>query len=150
MQDIIGQVNQWNLDAGNTSTVFNVRQTAFYTGLQCEELAEKLVACGIIGMAQVIEALGQDLKKGKYDDQIRYGDREEMVDGDADLLVVTIGSAMSQGVDFKQVMNRVIAANEAKRFDDGTLRKNEMGKIIKPEGWVAPDLSDLVNTGEAI
>ena len=44
---------------------------------------------------------------------------------------------------FIEAKKRVIAANEAKRFPDGTYHRNEYGKIIKPEGWQAPDLSDL-------
>lgn len=148
--DIIGEVVKWNEDAGNTSLMFNVRQTAFYTGMQCEELAEKLVACGLPGMAQVVESLGQELKNGKYDACIRHGDWQEMLDADCDLMVVTIGSAMSQGADFKGAMNAVIGANEAKRWPDGKLIRNEQGKITKPPMWQAPNLEPYVYKGDPV
>ena len=145
--DIIGLVNQWNKDAGRTEGFFNPRQTAFYTGMQCEEMGEKLRACGLLGIAGDLERVGKELKEGVWDSLIRdqaldAKNRIEMLDGDCDIMVVTIGSAQGQGADFARAMGKVIAANEAKRFPDGKLHKNEHGKILKPEGWKAPNLVD--------
>lgn len=43
---------------------------------------------------------------------------------------------------FEAAFARVHAANLAKA--EGGVRKNEAGKVLKPAGWIAPDLSDLV------
>jgi predicted HAD superfamily Cof-like phosphohydrolase len=143
--DIIGVITKWNKDAGNSTDHFNGRQTALYTGLQCEELAEKLTAMGLHGIAGHLSQVGDELKQGVWDMTIRDADRQEMLDADADLMVVTIGSAASQGADFKGAMAEVIRANESKRFADGMLHKDENGKIKKPPRFKAPDLTPFVD-----
>ena len=45
---------------------------------------------------------------------------------------------------FYRAFNRVHAANMAKLQPDGTVKRDATGKVVKPEGWTAPDLSDLV------
>jgi predicted HAD superfamily Cof-like phosphohydrolase len=139
--DIIGVVNQWNVEAGRTEGVFNPRQTAFYTGMQCEELAEKLYACGLHSSAEFLDHIGKEMKRGDWDANVAAAKRKDLLDADADIMVVTCGSAQGQGADFKGAMDAVLAANEAKRFPDGTLHKDANGKILKPEGWKAPDLT---------
>ena len=73
-------------------------------------------------------------------------DRANALDLTADLIIYAMSFAAECGFSANQLteaMQRAIAANEAKRFSDGTYHRNEYGKIIKPEGWQAPDLSDL-------
>lgn len=139
--DIIGVVNRWNLDAGRTEGVFNPRQTAFYTGMQCEELAEKLVACGLDHYAELLEFWGKQFKTGELDAYVTSANRKKLLDADADIVVVTAGSAQGQGAEFHGAVDAVLAANEAKRFPDGKLHKDANGKILKPEGWKEPDLT---------
>jgi predicted HAD superfamily Cof-like phosphohydrolase len=146
MTDIIGVINAWNVEAGRTADHFNVRQVAVHTGLQCEELAEKLQAMGLDGIANILDQAGDELKRGWWDRAVEGCDREKVLDGDADLVVVTIGSAQAQGANFKGAMDAVIAANEAKRFPDGTLHINENAKILKPEGWTPPDLKPFLSS----
>lgn len=72
--------------------------------------------------------------------------RVDSLDLAADLIIYAMSFAAECGFSANQVtsaIDRAIAANEAKRFPDGTYHRNEYGKIIKPEGWQAPDLSDL-------
>lgn len=145
--DFIGVINRWNLDAGRSNDHFNARNIALYTGLQCEELAEKLEACGLAGAAHSLALIADELKQGFWDKVIATeGKRKEMLDADADLVVVTVGSAQAQGADFKMAMKRVVGANENKRFPDGTLHKDGNGKTVKPEGWTPPDLSDCISS----
>ena len=142
--DIIQTVMKWNLDAKNTAHYFNVRQTALYTGLQCEEMAEKLQAIGLHGAAADLDRLGKELKQGLWDKSVESGNPVKMIDADADIMVVTVGSAMSQGANFHGAMAAVLLANEKKRHADGKLYKDANGKIIKPAGWKEPDLSEYV------
>lgn len=144
--DIIARVNKWNIDAGRTHNVFNVRQMAFYTGMQCEELGEKLDALGLAGIANYLHLVGNELKEGTWDNYLQREcespeAREAILDADCDITVVTIGSAQGQGANFHGAMAAVINANERKRQPDGKLLKNEHGKIQKPEGWTPPDLT---------
>jgi len=69
-------------------------------------------------------------------------DRVETLDALIDILVVTIGAINSLGADGEGAWNEVMATNFAKIDPEtGKCRKREDGKILKPEGWVAPDLT---------
>lgn len=71
---------------------------------------------------------------------------EEATDviGQADAMIDAIyflmGSLVEMGVKPQAVFEIVQNANMAKVFPDGKPRWNEVGKVIKPEGWVAPEL----------
>lgn len=56
----------------------------------------------------------------------------------ADITVVTEGSAITLGVDLDRVFDIVHGTNMSKVMPDGTLNRDEFGKVLKPEGWVAP------------
>lgn len=43
-----------------------------------------------------------------------------------------------------EVMQRICTANLAKLQADGTVKYNEAGKVVKPEGWKAPTYGDLL------
>jgi predicted HAD superfamily Cof-like phosphohydrolase len=132
--------------AGCTTDQFNVRQTALYIGLQCEELAEKLDAifpCGAF-ISQLMKDLSKAFKEGYYDDNVLNAERETILDADADLAWVTIGSMLSQGADVLGAMKEVERANLDK-FPGGVVTKDGNGKVKKPEGWRGPDLSPYVN-----
>lgn len=142
--DIIGVVTTWNQDAGNTTDHFNVRQTALYIGLQCEELAEKLGACGLCDTGDLLDILGRELKRGMWDKAVSRANRKDLLDADADLMVVTIGSAISQGADFKGAMDEVLRSNDSKRDLEGNLNKDANGKIVKGPHYSPPDLTPYI------
>lgn len=54
----------------------------------------------------------------------------------ADVIFVALGIASAYGVNVRPVWELVQASNLAKR--GGRIRED--GKILKPEGWVAPDI----------
>ena len=66
---------------------------------------------------------------------------EGKLDALVDLVYVALGTAYLHGFDFITAWNRVHAANMAKVR--GASERSEYD-IIKPEGWLPPDLSDLV------
>lgn len=146
--DFVESIRQFNLMAGNTDDRFNVRQSALYFGLQLEEMGEKLRHLGFKVMGQQLDTLGRDMKKGAFD--FVFEDRriaDLILDDDVDQLVVTIGSMLSQGADVPGALAEVHRANMAKVFPDGTLHKDANGKIMKPEGFVGPDLRPFVDKG---
>jgi predicted HAD superfamily Cof-like phosphohydrolase len=73
-------------------------------------------------------------------------DRVEQLDALVDILVVTIGAIHSMGADAEGAWKEVMKTNFAKiDKDTGKVRKREDGKVLKPVGWVSPNLSPFVS-----
>ena len=98
----------------------NTEQYALYTNLINEETQELMVAIG-------------------------EKDRVEQLDALIDILVVTIGAIHSMGADGESAWKEVMSTNFAK-IDSltGRVRKREDGKVLKPIGWVAPNLKPYI------
>ena len=72
-------------------------------------------------------------------------DRVEQLDALIDILVVTIGAIHSGGFDAEGAWNEVMRTNFAKIDPTtGKVRKREDGKVLKPEGWTAPELAPFL------
>ena len=72
-------------------------------------------------------------------------DRIEQLDALIDILVVTIGAIHSMGADGEGAWNEVMKTNFAKIDPEtGKVRKREDGKVLKPEGWKAPELEPFL------
>lgn len=72
-------------------------------------------------------------------------DRVEQLDALIDILVVTIGAIHSMGADAEGAWKEVMKTNFAKiDKETGKVRKREDGKVLKPVGWVPPELSQFV------
>ena len=67
----------------------------------------------------------------------------DTIDGLCDLLVVVYGTALEMGIDLEPHFNEVHASNMAKR--GGPVRED--GKMLKPEGWLPPDINGILQTG---
>ena len=98
---------------------FNEKQFALYTNLIIEEQQE------------LLEATLSD-------------DRVEQLDALIDILVVTVGAIHSMGADAEGAWKEVMMTNFAKIGEDGKVRKREDGKVLKPIGWIPPDLKPYV------
>jgi predicted HAD superfamily Cof-like phosphohydrolase len=70
-------------------------------------------------------------------------DINEMADALADLIYVCIGAAVTMGIDLREVWKEVQRSNMAK---DGGPRRAD-GKILKPPGWVPPDIATALGRG---
>jgi predicted HAD superfamily Cof-like phosphohydrolase len=72
-------------------------------------------------------------------------DRVEQLDALLDFIVVTIGAIHSGGFDGEGGWKEVIGTNLAKiDKETGKVRKREDGKVLKPVGWVPPNLEPFV------
>lgn len=72
-------------------------------------------------------------------------DRVEQLDALLDFIVVTIGAIHSGGFDCEGGWKEVIGTNLAKiDKETGKVRKREDGKVLKPTGWVPPNLEPYV------
>jgi predicted HAD superfamily Cof-like phosphohydrolase len=76
---------------------------------------------------------------------IEKHDQVETLDALIDILVVTIGAIHSAGFDAEAAWKEVMATNFAKiDRETGKVRKREDGKVLKPQGWTAPDLTPFL------
>ena len=85
----------------------------------------------------------------EYNDELKAaiaaGDRKEMLDALLDIMVVTAGAIHSMGADGEGGWKEVMKTNFAKiDKETGKVRKREDGKVLKPVGWVPPDLEPFV------
>ena len=72
-------------------------------------------------------------------------DMEAELDALIDILVVTIGAIHSAGFDGEGAWKEVMQTNFAKiDRETGKVRKREDGKVLKPVGWTAPDLTPFL------
>ena len=107
-----------------STDTYNPQQYAMYLGLIDEEVEELIVAVGDNNPVEQLDAL-------------------------IDILVVTIGALHSGGFDAEGAWQEVMRTNFAKiDTDTGKVRKREDGKVLKPEGWQAPDLKTFISKGE--
>lgn len=85
-------------------------------------------------------ALAMDLIHEEFqetDGAAYTGDLVKAADGLVDQLYVILGAANRWGIDLEPLFNAVHKANMAK--EGGAVRRD--GKILKPEGWQAPDIA---------
>lgn len=70
------------------------------------------------------------------------GDIIEVADALADVIYVAVGTALEYGIPLDRVWTEVQRTNMAK-IDPvtGKVRRRDDGKILKPEGWTAPDVA---------
>lgn len=155
----IREVIKFNMIAGRSMDQFNPRAIALHTAFQLEELGEKLelgllagwtayqldtdimtLVNGLVNMKH----LGAIMKAGKLDYLFDKADPVELLDGDLDVMVVSIGSMMSQGADIFGAAHAVSEANLAK-FPGGMCIKDKDGKIQKPDGWKPADLTPYLH-----
>ena len=69
-------------------------------------------------------------------------DLEGVVDGCADISVVTVGTLISFGVDDEPVLREVDEAN-LRKFAPGSYMRED-GKWMKPPGWTPPDIEGVL------
>ena len=67
-------------------------------------------------------------------------DFEGIVDNTLDLVYVLLGLLIAMGVDARPVWNEIQRANMAKT--NGGLRED--GKVLKPKGWIPPDITGVL------
>jgi len=72
-------------------------------------------------------------------------DKVEQLDALIDILVVTMGAIRAGGFDGEGAWKEVMNTNFAKiNPETGKVIKREDGKVLKPEGWKAPELAPFL------
>ena len=87
-----------------------------------------------------------DEEVGELVEAVAANDRVEQLDALVDILVVTVGAIRAAGWDGEAAWREVMNTNFAKiDAETGKVRKREDGKVLKPEGWKAPELSQFID-----
>jgi predicted HAD superfamily Cof-like phosphohydrolase len=104
---------------------------------------------------ETVEALGVTVRAGANgplieEAELEYAhgnpvDIEGVVDGCADISVVTVGTLIAFGVDDEPVLEEVDSAN-LRKFGPGGY-KREDGKWMKPPDWTPPDIDGAIERG---
>jgi predicted HAD superfamily Cof-like phosphohydrolase len=120
MTNIFADQEKFMTACDQTVGEFNINQLNMYLGLIKEEGDELSVA-------------------------VKDQNKTETLDALIDILVVTVGTLHSLGVDAEGAWSEVMKTNFAK-IDPATgkVTKREDGKVLKPEGWTAPELAQFI------
>lgn len=70
--------------------------------------------------------------------------KRELADALGDILVVTIGTAITFGLDIEEIMRRIHTSNMSKLGEDGKPIYREDGKVLKGPNYEPPKLDDLI------
>ena len=81
----------------------------------------------------------------ELEEAIQDNDKVEQLDALVDILVVTVGAIRAAGWDGEAAWEEVMNTNFAKIDPTtGKVRKRDDGKVLKPEGWKAPELAQFI------
>ena len=87
-----------------------------------------------------------DEEYGELVDAVIANDHVEQLDALVDILVVTMGAIRAAGWDGEAAWKEVMDTNFAKiDATTGKVIKRGDGKVLKPVGWRAPELSQFID-----
>lgn len=81
---------------------------------------------------------------GEFADAVDAGDLVAIADAIGDLLYVVLGSAIAYGIDPEPIFEEVYRSNMTKKWPDGTVHRDEGGKVIKPSTYSPPNLGPII------
>jgi len=82
--------------------------------------------------------------ENEYLPALLSGDIKRIADDGVDMIYFIIGTFINYGIDPQPIWDAVQAANMAKMPPDGIPLKDQYGKVLKPTGWVPPDITQLL------
>jgi predicted HAD superfamily Cof-like phosphohydrolase len=88
-----------------------------------------------------INLLEEEFKEYMHAETI--DDIVEIADALADMIYIICGTAASYGIPLDKVFDEVHKSN-MKKFVNGKATKRSDGKILKPEGWKAPNIKQYL------
>lgn len=106
-----------------------------------------MIACGqaVVGRNDGQAEMYYNLITEEYDELQEASSALEELDALIDMMVVIIGYGLSRGHDMEGAWNEVMKTNFFK-IDPSTGKViiRDDGKVLKPDGWVPPDLVPFV------
>ena len=72
----------------------------------------------------------------------------EIADAMGDIIYVVMHCANAYGIDLEPIYDEIQRSNMAKVGSDGKVTRNANNKVMKPEGWMPPDIKgELLKQG---
>jgi hypothetical protein len=153
--DFLDAVRGFMQIAGQTTDKFNARQACLYTGLELEEMAERIavISQGCISpakslrmkdFADLLSQWAAEFKAGKHEGDILRCDHAQLIDGQFDGAWVSVAACFSTSLDAESAFRHGTFTNLDK-FRGGVAIKDENGKVKKPADWKAPDFEPYVD-----
>lgn len=160
--DFIASVRRFMEISGQYKGQGDLKTYGFYTGMQLEELAEKMELIAgaepnhsdrvhLNELVTLMKLFATRFKSGMHLGAIGLADLPEMLDGDIDLAWVSIAAAhfaTKNAINAELAIEHVAERNLAK-FPNGVVLRDANGKVMKPEGWTAPDHAPFVTSFRA-
>ena len=154
--ELVDAVHGFMQLGGQTTGRMDAGQACLYTGLQLEELAEKIAAiskgCLTRDAAAPLEALvmllnlhSLNFKQGRHTGDILRATHVDLIDADFDLAWVSIAALISVSPEPERAIAHGTFTNLDK-FRDGKCVKDANGKIQKPADWKRPDFTPYIDT----
>lgn len=141
--------------AGQSVCKMNADQACLYTGLQLEELAEKIevIMGGCVTQVRrdmlrqhhrALVAASEDFKAGLHTGDILRSNHADLIDADIDLAWVSLGALASTSKHPFGAIAHCTYTNLDK-LRGGKCIRDANGKIQKPADWQAPDFTPYVD-----
>jgi len=140
-------VHQFTVETGskcpNEPQKMSRNEITFITKMIIDELLELLATD--MNPEEAKSLMSNLVQKAKNVDQIDPSDEKNVIAEQADAFVdiwyYSLNAACKKGMNLSKVFNIVHQANMAKKDPkSGTFLRREDGKILKPQGWKAPDV----------
>lgn len=84
----------------------------------------------------------------EYNQAEQEGDIVEIADALADIIYIACGTAVAYGIPLDKIFNEVHRSNMAKLVNGQPIYRAD-GKVLKPEGWTAPDIKGVLEKESA-
>jgi predicted HAD superfamily Cof-like phosphohydrolase len=91
--------------------------------------------------------LRMSLLKEEFQEYVQAEEDSDIVavaDALADMLYIIFGTAHAYNIPLDEIFSEVHSTNMAKVGKNGKVKRREDGKILKPEGWEAPQISKMI------
>jgi len=144
------KVKQFTEESGyvcpKTPQLMNRKEVEFLIKMvlsELQELADTVTDSTMESVAFMHDCIGVDPSKRSTEPKSEFEIIGEQADAAVDAWVYMLNAFCKKGVNLSKIFDIVHESNMAKR-DPKTgkfIRRESDGKIIKPEGWKAPDIT---------
>lgn len=91
-----------------------------------------------------LDALSEAVREGKADPKVMDETKANLTKELADLMYVTLGTAVALGLPIVEAFNEVHRSNMSKLDGDGKPIRREDGKVLKGPNYTPPDIRQFI------
>lgn len=145
-QNLLGELHTSLCELEEASTSFDVLTFMVAMGQLPRKIGEAVPLADFELADRLIREEYKELQVGfeKFRCSQSFENMAEMVDGACDLIYVVLWAMLKFNIPFDACFAAVQRSNMAKLQDDGTVLKNEHGKVQKPANWTPPDIHSIL------